>query len=164
MGSEVYFSENMIELLKERKASTINNSNYVLFEFPMTAKPMIAEDIVYDLLKNGYKPIIAHPERYSFVQDDISILDDIIDAGALFQANYGSIVGLYGSKAKKTLKKLLKQDIIQFFGTDVHRPNQVYPYMDKAIKKIKKIISDEKFEELSTINPQKVLDNEEIEI
>lgn len=82
--------------------------------------------------------------------------------GALFQSNYGSIIGIYGKKAEKTVKKLLKQDFIQFLGSDVHRPNQIYHNIPKIMKKLKRIISIEKIEELTTINPQKVLDNEEI--
>ena len=163
LGSEVFFSENMVELLNAKKASTINNSRYVLFEFPLNNKPMYEDEIVYALRKNNFIPIIAHPERYSYVQENIDFVRELADIGALFQANYGSIVGIYGSKAKKTVKKLLKEDLITFLGSDVHRTNQVYPFVPKAIKKIKKIISDEKFEELSEINPRKVLNNEKIE-
>lgn len=162
LGSEVYFSENIINLLEEKKASTINGSRYVLFEFSLSSKPIMAKDIVYRLIDHNYIPIIAHPERYSFVQDDIDFIYDLVDMGALLQANYGSIVGMYGKKAQKTLKKLLKEDVISFLGSDVHRPDQIYPLIPKAIKKIKKYISEERFEELSTINAQKVLNDEEI--
>ena len=82
--------------------------------------------------------------------------------GALFQANYGSIIGMYGLKAKKTLKILLKNNLISFLGSDVHRPEQVYNKMPKIIKKLKKIISNEEFEEFTEINPEKVLKNENI--
>lgn len=162
LGSEVYFSENMIDLLKDKKASTINGSRYVLFEFSLNSKNMMAKDIVYRLIENNYIPVIAHPERYSFVQDDIDFIFDLVEMGALLQANYGSIIGMYGKKAQKTLKKLLKENVISFLGSDVHKPEQIYPMIPKAIKKIKKIISEERFEELSTTNAQKVLNDEEI--
>ena len=162
LGSEVYYSENMINLLNNGKASTINNSRYVLFEFSINSKPLNAKELIYRLIENDYIPIIAHPERYVYVQNDITFVKELADMGALFQANYGSIVGIYGGKAKKTVKKLLNADLISFFGSDVHRPNQIYPHIEKAVKKIKKIISDEKFEELSEINPQNVLNDIEI--
>ena len=81
---------------------------------------------------------------------------------ALIKANYGSIIGMYGLKAKKTLKILLKSNLVSFFGSDVHRPEQVYNKMPKIIKKLKKIISNEEFEEFTEINPEKVLKNENI--
>ena len=163
VGSEIYITENMIDLLKGKKASSINNSKYVLFEIPMNNKTMLTKEIIYRLIENGYVPVLAHPERYSFIQQNPEELEELVDMGALCQSNYGSIIGLYGKKTEKTVKKLLKNNLIHFFGSDVHRQEQIYNKIPKAIKKIKKIISEDKFIELSEINPQKVLNNEEIE-
>ncbi len=163
VGSEIYITENMIDLLKEKKASSINNSKYVLFEIPMNNKTMLTKEIIYRLIENGYVPVLAHPERYSFIQQNPEELEELVDMGTLCQSNYGSIIGLYGKKTEKTVKKLLKNNLIHFFGSDVHRQEQIYNKIPKAIKKIKKIISEDKFIELSEINPQKVLNNEEIE-
>ena len=163
LGSEIYVTNEIVQLLKEKKASTINNSRYVLYELPMHSKNMNDKEIIYRIVENGYVPIIAHPERYSYVQDDIEYVEELAEMGALFQSNYGSIIGMYGEKAKKTVKKLLKQNLIHFFGSDVHRPEQIYPKIPKILKKLSKIVSQEKLEELTTLNAQKVLDDEEIE-
>lgn len=163
LGNEIYITNNIIELLKNGKASSINNTRYVLFEFPLiTTKPMNDKEVIYRLVENGYIPIIAHPERYPFIQENPEYLFELEDMGALFQANYGSIIGMYGLKAKRTLKILLRNNLISFFGSDVHRPEQVYNKIPKIVKKLKKIISDEEFEEFTETNPQKVLNNEEI--
>lgn len=162
LGSEIYISENMIEFLKNKKASSINNSRYVLFELPMGNETMLTKEMIYRLIENNYVPIIAHPERYSYVQDNPEYVEELLQMGAMFQANYGSIIGLYGKKAEKTVKKLLKENLIQFLGSDVHREEHVYILIPKILKKLKKIISSEKLEEITNINPQKVLDNEEI--
>ena len=162
LGSEIYISENMIEFLKDKKASSINDSRYVLFELPMGNETMLAKEMIYRLIENNYVPIIAHPERYSYVQDNPEYVEELLQMGAMFQANYGSIIGLYGKKAEKTVKKLLKENLIQFLGSDVHGEEHVYVLMPKILKKLKKIISSEKLEEITNINPQKVLDNEEI--
>ena len=69
LGNEIYITDEMIKLIKDKKASTINNSKYILFELPMNTKPMTAKETVYRLIENGYVPIIAHPERYSYVQE-----------------------------------------------------------------------------------------------
>ena len=162
LGSEIYITDELVELLKDKKASSINNSKYVLFELPLNVKEIGAKEVVYRLIENDYIPIIAHPERYSYVQQDINYIEELTQMGALLQANYGSIIGMYGSKAEKTVKKLLKNNSIQFLGSDVHRPGQVYEKMPKIIKKLKKIIPEDKLEELTTLNPQKVLNNEDI--
>ena len=163
LGNEIYITNNMINLIQNKKASTINNSKYVLFEFPLSAKSMNDKEVVYRLIENGFVPVIAHPERYSYVQDNPEYIEELAEMGALFQANYGSIIGMYGKKAEKTLKKLLKNDLIRFFGTDSHRIDQVYTKMPKILKKLHKVLSDEEIEEFTVINPQKVLNNEKIE-
>lgn len=163
LGNEIYITNNMIDLIQNKQASTINNSKYVLFEFPLSAKSMNDKEVVYRLIENGFVPVIAHPERYSYVQDNPEYIEELAEMGALFQANYGSIIGMYGKKAEKTLKKLLKNDLIRFFGTDSHRIDQVYTKMPKILKKLHKVLSDEEIEEFTVINPQKVLNNEEIE-
>lgn len=162
LGSEIYITEDMLELVKQGKASTINNSRYILFELPMNSKMFMAKEIVYRLIENGYIPIIAHPERYSYVQEDINYVKELSNMGALFQANYGSIIGMYGSHAKKTIYKLLENDLIQFLGSDVHREGQIYNKIPKILKKLKKIISEQKLNEITNSNALKVLNDENL--
>lgn len=157
LGSEIYISTDIVELLKEGKASTINETNYVLFELPMNSKPLFAKEVVYKLIENGYNPIIAHPERYSYVKEDIEFVRELKSMGALFQSNYGSVIGMYGSSAKKTLKKLLKEDLITFLGSDVHAVGQIYPKIPKILRKLEKWISHEKLKELTTLNAEEIL-------
>ena len=162
LGSEIYFSPEIVDLIKKQKASTINNTRYILFELPMNTKPLFVKEVVFELIENGYIPIIAHPERYSYIQNEIKYAEELASVGTLFQSNYGSIIGIYGSEAKKTLKKLLKSNLVSFLGSDVHRTEQIYPQIPKALKKIKKLISEEEVQKLTTLNAQKVLKNEEI--
>ena len=159
LGSEIYISTDIVELLEEGKASTINGTNYVLFELPMNSKPLFAKEVVYKLIENGYKPIIAHPERYSYVKEDIEFVRELKSMGALFQSNYGSVIGMYGGSAKKTLKKLLKEDLISFLGSDVHAVGQIYTKVPKILRKLEKWISPEKLQELTTLNAEKVLES-----
>lgn len=162
LGSEIYFSPEIIKLIEEKKASTINNTKYILFELPMNIKPLYVKEVVFNLIQNGYKPIIAHPERYCYVQKEIEYIEELSNMGVLFQANYGSIIGMYGNNAKKTLKKLLKKNLISFLGSDVHRVGQIYPLIPKILKKLNKLISSEQLEQLTTLNAQKVLNNKEL--
>ena len=162
LGSEIYITTDMINLLEEKKASTINNTKYVLFELPMNSKPLFVKDVVYKLIECGYRPIIAHPERYSYVKEDIGFVKELKDMGALFQSNYGSIIGMYGNSAKKTVKKLLEENLISFLGSDVHKTGQIYSKIPKILKKLNRWISSDMVQNLTTFNAQKVLENQEI--
>lgn len=162
LGSEIYASYNMVDLLKENKASTINNTNYILFELPMRNEIPNLKNIIYNLLGSGYKPIIAHPERYEYVKEDPNWLLEYIDLGVMFQSNYASIIGLYGKGAQKTVKQLLKNNMIHFLGSDVHRPQTIYTRMPEIMGELKKVIDEDKIEELTTTNPGLVLENKPI--
>lgn len=162
-GMEVYISEEMEELIKKGEIIALANSNYILIEFPMNSIAKYVDDILFLMQNMGYKIIIAHPERYKFVQENIEYAKKWVEKGCLLQANFGSIVDIYGKEAKKTIKKLFKLDLISFLGTDTHKQGTIYKAMPQIIKKLKKYISEETLHKLTTINPKKILENEVIE-
>ena len=79
LGNEIYMSENIMQLLIDGKASTINNSCYVLFEMPLNVEPMNLYDVIYSLQEHKLIPILAHPERYTFVQKEPELITDLIE-------------------------------------------------------------------------------------
>ena len=163
-GNEIYATRDIVDLIKDSKAMSLNNSRYVLFELPMQDMPMNLDEIIYLLLENKYIPIIAHPERYRYVQENPNILIEYIEKGVLFQSNLGSIIGVYGNTIKETVKKLLTHNMIHFLGTDNHRPNTIYRDMPEIITNLNKLIGEEKQRELTTTNPMRILENKDIDI
>lgn len=164
LANEIYLSENIMSLLEEGKASTINNSCYVLFEMPLNNEPLNLYNVIYSLQENKLIPVLAHPERYSFVQKEPELIYDLIQKGCLMQANYGSILGQYGKKAQFIVTKFLQNNLIHFLGSDVHRQNTIYPRIPEALQMIEDIIGQEKLEKLTDINPKLVLANKKIDI
>ena len=162
IGSEIFITNQIVSLLYEHKASSINGTKYVLFELPFIAKAQNLKNVIYSLMSNNYIPIIAHPERYRYVQKDPNSLLELLNIGVLFQSNFGSIIGQYGKEAQKTVKLLLKNNFIHFLGTDAHRKNTIYTVIPEAIDSLKEIISEKELEELTTINPNLVLENKDI--
>ena len=160
-GMEIYIHDRLETLLKENKVLTLNNSKYILIELPLSTTINYLDYVLYYLKSISIKPIIAHPERYKYVQDNPNLVEEYISKGALMQCNYGSILELYGKKAKKTVKTLLKREQVHFLGSDCHREKTIYPRITEAANKIKKIIGDTKFYAISTENPKKVLNNQD---
>lgn len=160
LGSEIYITDSIVDLLKNRQASSINNSRYVLFELPMNTMYFKTKDIIFNLIENGFIPVIAHPERYLYVQENVEYAVELANMGALFQANYGSLIGMYGRKAKKTVKRLLEKRVIHFMGSDVHKSNSIYPKISECLKKLEKIVDEGTFEKITYLNAKKVLNNE----
>lgn len=164
LGNEIYITDNIMELLINGKASTINNTCYVLIEMPRNTKPENLYDVIYSLKENKLIPILAHPERYKFIQRHPEIINDLIDEGVLMQANYGSILGQYGEKAEIIVRKFFENNMIHFLGSDVHRQNTTYKAIPRALEEIKDIVGEEKLEKLTNTNPMLALKNKKIEI
>jgi len=163
-ANEIYIIDDMVDLINNGTISTINNSRYVLFELPMATESLNMKKVIYSLLENGNIPVIAHPERYVYVQKNPNRLLEWIEDGVLLQMNMGSIIGQYGKEAQKTAKKLLAANMICFLGTDTHRPNGIYRKMEQIKRELNKIIDEEQIEDLLLNNPKKVLKNEKINI
>ncbi len=163
-GNEIYITNQINTLLEEEKATTLNGGQYVLFELPINAEPLNITEVVYQILEEGRIPILAHPERYPYIQKDPNKLIPLIEDGVLMQCNFGSIVGIYGKEPKETIKKLLEHHMVHFLGSDVHRPNTIYPRIKQALEEIEALIGREEKELITYINPKAILENSKIEI
>ena len=160
-GMEIYISNMLENLIKDKRVLTLNDSKYMLIELPLATKVNYLDYVLYYLQAISIKPIIAHPERYKYVQENPELVEEYIEKGALMQCNYGSMLDLYGRNAKKTLKTLLKRQQVHFLGSDCHREKSIYLKIPESIKKIKKMVGDTYFYKISTENPKKVLNNQE---
>ena len=156
-GNEVYIEEDLDKIFMQKKFLTLANSNYLLMELPLNSNVQYAKNIVFKLKSMNITPIIAHPERYSYVQEDIELVQDLIELNCLIQCNYGSVIGIYGRQARKTIQKLLKENLVHFLGSDCHRPNTIYAKMNSIIKELKKETTEEQFNRITEENPRRIL-------
>lgn len=160
-GMEIYISEALPDLIEKGKLLKLANSKYMLIELPMNSKVNYFDYIIYYFNTVGIKLILAHPERYRIVQEKSEIVEEWVEKGCLMQCNFGSILGMYGSESKKIMKHLLKKDLVHFVASDCHNQGGIYLKVPKAVKKIEKLIGKEKTYEITTLNQQKILKNEE---
>lgn len=158
LGNEVYANDNIVELLEKNEILTLNNSRYMLIEFPLLNENLNDINIIYNLKLSNITPIIAHPERYEYITIDKVI--KYIKLGAFIQINEGSLLNYYGKKAKKISKQLLKNRLVHFVGSDIHRINDV----NNALKIKKKIVRYSNLQYYLWIkeNANKIINNEEI--
>jgi protein-tyrosine phosphatase len=160
LGNEVYFSRNIMSLLESNLISTLNNSRYLLMELSILNQDKNVLDMIDILRSKGITPIIAHPERYSYLLSDLSLMVEMVEHGALFQVNIGSVVGLHGRKTKRHAIKLLKSNLVHFLSSDTHSSNN-YKYTKEALDIVNNI-NPTLGELLLTINPLKVINDEVI--
>lgn len=119
-AAEYYFDENFIELVESKKDLLTFGDNYVLFEIGFMSEPLKLRSIIFDLITQGFKPVLAHPERYIYYHQKLKNLQDLIDRGVLLQLNINSITGYYSKDVKKVAEKLIDNQMIHFIGSDCH--------------------------------------------
>lgn len=119
-GCECYINPIIYKYIDENKLITINNSKYMLIEFPMGELPYYTSETIYKILLKGINPIIAHPERYSFVRKNPNIICELIEKGCFMQINAGSLLGYFGSEVKSMAFSLLKHNMVHLIGSDAH--------------------------------------------
>lgn len=120
LGCEFHSNMDMIDLLREESGYRICGSQTILLEFSGRNTKEYIRDRVYQAISHGYQVIIAHPERYPAMQEDLDFTEDLLDIGARLQINADSILGEDGRKVKKYCKQLLKYEMADFIGSDAH--------------------------------------------
>ncbi len=164
MGSEIFYTKNMLSLLEDMQASTINNTSYILFELPPDEEPLDLYDTIFKLRKSKVVPILAHPEKCPYIQKDPNILLNLIEKGVYIQSDYGTVIGENGKRAKMILDKMLENNFVHFLGTNAHRENSIYKFIPEILDILRTKIGEEKLKELTTTNPDLALHNKKINI
>lgn len=123
-GSEVYICPELVQVLEKGKLVTINETSYVLVEFPAMEVAEYSIEIVRDLILRGYRPIIAHPERNETLSNHVEVMQRLVDMGCYFQVNSSSIVGKHGSRTQKFAIEMVKKGLVNFISSDGHSMNR----------------------------------------
>jgi len=159
-GSEVFLDDNIWEDIEQHKLC-ISNTKYVLVETCFTGFPSNILDILYQLVRKGYKPILAHPERYYDIVNNKSIAEDLIYRDVYLQLNAGSVLGYYGDQVKDTAWWLIKNKFIHFIASDTHC-NRDYYFLNEALQTVSKHFGLDFIDIITRRNPALLLANQEI--
>ncbi|HVZ56013.1 MAG TPA: CpsB/CapC family capsule biosynthesis tyrosine phosphatase [Chitinophagaceae bacterium] len=119
-AAEYYLDDSLLELLRAEVPLLTFGNNYVLVEFSMASVPLNLKDMLFALQLQGYQPVIAHPERYVYLEHSRQLYDELKDAGYLFQMNLLSLGGGYGRAVQDLAHHLAKKEYYDLIGTDMH--------------------------------------------
>ena len=123
-AAEYMMDEQFSKLLEKKDILTLKD-NYVLVEMSYFSPPMNLYDILFEIQLKGYKPILAHPERYIFYHNNFDNYYKLKKAGCLFQLNLLSLTEQYGKGVQKIANKLIKENLYNFVATDTHHHNHL---------------------------------------
>jgi tyrosine-protein phosphatase YwqE len=139
--SEYYLDFDFERKLKEEQLLTFGN-NYLLFEISYMNPPDNLYHVIFEMQLKGYKPVLAHPERYNFWHSDFEKYEAFIDKGVMLQMNINSLTGYYSLGTKKIAEEMINKNMISFLGTDCHHMGHINlmkeviydPYLQKLIE------------------------------
>jgi tyrosine-protein phosphatase YwqE len=121
VAAEYYIDEHLTHLLKQKQPLLSFGDRYVLIETSYMNHGRLTEEVVFELQSQGYKPVIAHPERYIYLYGKYDTLVEWHKKGALLQINLLSLIGYYSPKAQKVAMQLIDDGIVSFAGSDCHK-------------------------------------------
>lgn len=161
-GMEILGTWDTARLLEEGKLLTLNGSRYPLVEFDFRSTGEEETQILRAICKAGFRPVVAHPERYAWVQRDPRILNRWHRMGCLAQVNRGSLLGRFGRQAQRTAFELVDRGFAAAVASDAHSPRMRTPWMEDVQALLEREISSVCAKVLLRDNPMKILKNEEI--
>ena len=159
-GMEVFATEDLPRLLTEGKVFPINRSRYVLMEFDFGEDPDFADEVLRQVKEVRAVPLIAHAERYEFVQDDPRIVYRWKKMGYEVQVNKGSFLGRFGEDAGRTAYELLNHNLVTAVASDAHSPIRRTTCMADAYDYLSEEYSSEYLNILFDINPRNICNGE----
>lgn len=161
-GSEILIDRKTAELFYRDQLLTINESDYILLETYLNSYPDYFSDLIHDLKAMGYQIIIAHPERYPYIQADFSLLYQWVEEyGLNLMLNSSSLVGKHGSKTKETAEKILELGLAQLVASDTHGIKRRTFSLDQGLKRAESLKPGSR--EMFIRNAEAVIENNELE-
>lgn len=119
-AAEYFLDDHVAGLLKNNEPLLTISGKMVLAEFSLAYPSHSLKDILFEMQMQGYQPVIAHPERYLYLEGNKDFYEELKDIGCYFQLNLLSLTGYYGKSAQELAQFLLKKNYYDLVGTDLH--------------------------------------------
>lgn len=161
-GMEVFGTPEVPSWLKEGRFLTINDTAYLLIEFPFSGPSDYVTGILSEICRLDYIPIVAHPERYEYVQKDPGLVDYWIRMGCGIQVNKGSILGRFGRRPYYCGIHLLEEGMVSCIASDAHHAEWRTAYMDEVRMMLGQSYGEDYADFLTRVNPERILEGKEL--
>lgn len=157
LGCEFHANMDMETLIPSDPLYRMIGTRYVLLEFSSAHSRSYIKERTYALLSRGYIPILAHIERYPPLAKDIGLVEELRDMGAYIQVNANAVIGKDGWGYKRFAAKLLKEDLIDFIGSDTHNLSDRACHLEKAYRMVARRCGQDEADRIFIRNPAMIV-------
>ena len=161
-GQEIFCQAGTLNLLKAGKVITLNNSRYPLVEFKFEENGEMVVAKLKKLISEGYVPVVAHPERYRFIAEDVDMLMKIKKLGCVMQVNKGSFKGTFGRKAQSIAYYMLESQVVDVISSDGHGPYVRTPFLSDIHEIISEMYTTDYADLLLKDNPRAIVNDKTV--
>jgi protein-tyrosine phosphatase len=163
-GVEIYLTPGTAEDLRTGRLWPLAGSRYVLVELPYEPWPHYAEQALFDLQTAGYIPILAHPERYTAIQDRPALMYTLAERGVLAQVTARALTSRHSTVARRCAETLVRHNLVQFISSDSHgtTARKRTPSLREAVAAAELIAGPEMAHAMVTTNPAAILEDRPI--
>jgi len=123
-AAEYYLDHELEKKVSERTVLTFGD-NLLLFELPFISEPAVLHSVIFQMQTMGYRPVLAHPERYGFWYQHFNRYEELKERGVLFQLNTVALGGAYGPQAKQIAERLVDAGFYELLGSDCHHMGHI---------------------------------------
>lgn len=156
-GMEIFGTDDVTEKIRDGRVISLNDSGRYLIEFGFYSSASRITGILERIRKMGAVPIVAHPERYTCVQQYPELAMEWTDMGCQLQMNKGSIFGKFGRRSFKAAEQLLRNRIVTYIASDAHSPYRRTTFMKDIDDFLREEFSSQYAYQILTENPQRFL-------
>lgn len=158
-GNELYFREGTEKILRNKEVLTMADSDYLLVEFNEQKELKFIREAIHKITEFGYRPIIAHIERYTNLRGSVNTVEELIQLGAYIQVNSDTITGGFMNPEHRFSDKLLREKVVHFVGSDCHSATSRKPQMKEAVKYLVKKTGEQYTEKIICENMDELIHN-----
>lgn len=163
-GSELTLCNETLRGLEGGRYLTINSSRYALVELPLSFEPHIVHDFFFSLRARKFVPVIAHPERNPVVMDDLDLLFEMVEEGALTQVTSGSITGLFGNRVKGVAEEIIARNACHVIASDAHSIGRRAPVLSHAVQAAARLVGEREAFAMVREVPLAIVENRKVEV
>ncbi len=151
-AAEYMVDDHFISLLRRKEKLLTLDKNFILTEFSYSTMPQNVEEILFEIITEGYQPLLAHPERYFYYHKNFKIYHRLKEMGFLLQVNLLSLTGYYGLPVAKAAKYIFENGLADFVGTDMHHERHLQALLNKENNlMLNKFLEEKKFNDFDIV-------------